>query len=742
MKLEVIQPDAPPPGPAAAGAPLPPCCARPGAGELGWQCPMHPDVTASAPGSCPVCGMELVPIGQASTAADDAARARRRLVVCALLGGLLMAVSMTGMAGHALGITDGIVGWLAGTTGNVLQLLLAAPLVLWGGWPILTGGWAGFRRGRPTMFSLVGLGITVAFVASVVATVAPGLFPPAFRRHDGSVETFFESAGMIVVLVLAGQALESRARRGTGAALRALLDLAPPTAERHPGGETVPLGQVRPGDLLRVRPGGRIPTDATLLEGTTTCDESLLTGEPLPVARGPGDKLLGGAINGPAALVIRADTVAAGALVARIARLVREAQSRRAPIEALADRAAAVFTPAVLGLALATFLGWAAFGPEPRLALGLVSAVSVLVIACPCSLGLATPLSMTVAIGRGAREGILVRSPAALESLAAATLFTFDKTGTLTAGAPRVVGSLAVPGRVPAAHSLLGMVAAVEKASEHPLAKAFAVAAAGEPIPPVADATAVIGRGIRGRCGDRAVVVGTAGLLGDDGIELTPLQTGSAAEWVAEATAAGQTLVFAAVDGHLAGAFAITDPPRDDAADVVGFLRRRGAGIELLSGDRPAAAEHLARLVGIERVAGGLSPEDKADRVTALRRQGQRVAFVGDGINDAVALAAADVGLAMGEGADVAIESADITLLSGGLAAVPRAVALADATMANVRQNLVLATVYNLVALPVAAGLLYPLFGHVTSPMLAAAAMSISSLSVIANALRLRRGGR
>jgi len=701
---------------------------------------MHPDVTASAPGSCPVCGMELVPIGQASTAADDAARARRRLVVCALLGGSLMAVSMTGMAGHALGMTDGIVGWLAGTTGNVLQLLLAAPLVLWGGWPILTGGWAGFRRGRPTMFSLVGLGITVAFVASVVATVAPGLFPPAFRRHDGSVETFFESAGMIVVLVLAGQALESRARRGTGAALRALLDLAPPTAERYPGGETVPLGQVRPGDLLRVRPGGRIPTDATLLEGTTTCDESLLTGEPLPVARGPGDKLLGGAINGPAALVIRADTAAAGALVARIARLVREAQSRRAPIEALADRAAAVFTPAVLGLALATFLGWAAFGPEPRLALGLVSAVSVLVIACPCSLGLATPLSMTVAIGRGAREGILVRSPAALESLAATTLFTFDKTGTLTAGAPRVVGSLAVPGGAPAAHSLLGMVAAVETASEHPLAKAFA-AAAGEPVPPVADATAVIGRGIRGRCGDHAVVVGTAGLLGDDGIELTPLQTDPAAAWVADATAAGQTLVFAAVDGHLAGAFAITDPPRDDAADVVGFLRRRGAGIELLSGDRPAAAEHLARLVGIERVAGGLSPGDKADRVTALRRQGHRVAFVGDGINDAVALAAADVGLAMGEGADVAIESADITLLSGGLAAVPRAVALADATMANVRQNLVLATVYNLVALPVAAGLLYPLLGHVTSPMLAAAAMSISSLSVIANALRLR-GGR
>jgi Cu+-exporting ATPase len=684
--------------------------------------------------------MELVAIGQASTAADDAARARRRLVVCALLGGLLMALSMTGMAGHALGITDGIVGWLAGTTGNVLQLLLAAPLVLWGGWPILTGGWAGFRRGRPTMFSLVGLGITVAFVASVVATVTPGLFPPAFRRHDGSVETFFESAGMIVVLVLAGQALESRARRGTGAALRALLDLAPPTAERHPGGETVPLGEVRPGDLFRVRPGGRIPTDATLLEGTTTCDESLLTGEPLPVTRGPGDKLLGGAINGPAALVIRADTAAAGALVARIARLVREAQSRRAPIEALADRAAAVFTPAVLGLALATFLGWAAFGPEPRLALGLVSAVSVLVSACPCSLGLATPLSMTVAIGRGAREGILVRSPAALESLAATTLYTFDKTGTLTAGVPRVVGSLAVPGGVPAAHSLLGMVAAVEKASEHPLAKAFA-AAAGGPIPPVADATAAIGRGIRGRCGDHAVVVGTAGLLGDDGIELTPLQTGPAAAWVADATAAGQTLVFAAVDGHLAGAFAITDPPRADAAIVVGFLRQRGAGIELLSGDRPAAAEHLARLVGIERVAGGLSPEAKADRVTALRRQGHRVAFVGDGINDAVALAAADVGLAMGEGADVAIESADITLLSGGLAAVPRAVALADATMANVRQNLVLAIVYNLVALPVAAGLLYPLLGHVTSPMLAAAAMSISSLSVIANSLRLRRGG-
>ena len=757
MKLDVIQPDAMPPAPAGASPPLP-CCAKPAAGELGWQCPMHPDVTASAPGSCPVCGMDLVPIGQSTTAADDAKHARRRLVICSVLAALLMVVSMTAMAGHALGWTGGPVHWLAGTAGNWLQLVLATPIVIWGGWPILTGGWAGFRRGRPTMFSLVGLGIAVAFLASVVATLAPGVFPGAFRRHDGSVETFFESAGMIVVLVMVGQALESRARRGTGAALRSLLDLAPPTAERDPGGETVPLVQVRPGDRLRVRPGGRIPTDGTVLEGTTTCDESLLTGEPLPVPRGPGDKVLGGAINGPALVVIRADTPASDALVARIARMVREAQTRRAPIEALADRAAAIFTPAVLLVALATFLGWAWFGPEPRLALGLVSAVSVLVIACPCSLGLATPLSMTVAIGRGARGGILVRSPAALESLAATGTFAFDKTGTITRGTPRLVGWIALaPDGQPITRSaagggrpvpetgperdLLRRVAAVESASEHPLARAFAAAAdeAGFVLPPVTDATAVVGKGIRGRCDGAGVSVGSAGLLRDSGVSAADLEGGAIATWIAAATAMGQTIVLAAVDGRLAGGFAVADPPREEAAEVMRVLRQRGATLELLSGDTTAAAGHVGWLVGIDHASGGLSPAEKAERISALRSAGaRRVTFVGDGINDAVALAAADTGIAMGSGADVAIETADITLLSGGLAAVPRALALADATMRNVRQNLLLACIYNLLALPVAAGLLYPWLGHVTSPMLAAAAMSVSSLSVIANALRLR----
>ena len=751
MKLDVIQLDVVEPPVAGNGpaAPLPPCCARPAAGEGGWQCPMHPDVTASARGSCPVCGMELVPIGQGADALAAATAARRRLLFTALLAAALMAVSMTAMAGHALGVHDGVVGWLAGSGGNRLQWLLATPIVVWGGWPILAGGLAGFRRLRPTMFSLVGLGIVVAYAASVVATVTPGLFPAPFRRHDGSVETFFESAGMIVVLVLAGQALESRARRGTGAALRSLLDLAPPTAERDPGGETVPLVDVRPGDRLRVRPGGRIPTDGTVLEGETTCDESLLTGEPLPVARGPGAKVLGGAINGPGLVVMRADTTASGALVARIARLVREAQSRRAPIEALADRAAALFTPAVLLVALATFLGWAWFGPEPRLSLGLVSAVSVLVIACPCSLGLATPLSMTVAIGRGAREGILVRTPAALEALAAAGTFAFDKTGTITRGTPRVVGTLALGGDASpgAAERLLGLVAALETASEHPLARAFATAAAeaGLPSPPVTAATAVVGRGIRGRCDGHDVAAGSAALLAEDGVDLAALDGEPAASWVESAVSAGRSLVLAAIDGRLAGAFAIADPPRAEAAGVVAFLDRRGARVELLSGDTAAAAADVGRAVGIAHAEGGLSPAGKAARVTALGGRRQRphrqgtVAFIGDGVNDAVALAAADVGIAMGGGADAAVETADVTLLSGGLAAVPRAVALADATMANVRQNLVLACAYNLVALPVAAGVLYPVIGHVTSPMLAAAAMSVSSLSVIANALRLRR---
>jgi Cu+-exporting ATPase len=748
MQLDVIQPQPEPPV-------VKPCCAKAAAGEFGWRCPMHPQVTSSSPGNCSICGMPLEPIGQEAGAANSHSHDLRRLVICGVLAAILMTVAMLGMLGHGRhGAMDGghglLPSWLAGQPGNWLQLLLATPIVFWGGWPILSGGLAGFRLGRPTMFSLISLGVLVAWIVSTAATVAPGIFPEAFRRPDGSVEVFFESAGMIVVLVLLGQLLESRARRGTTTAIRALMDLSPPTAEREPGGETIPLAMVRKGDLLRVKPGGRIPTDAIVREGATTCDESLLTGEPMPVARSVGDRVLGGAINGSGAIVIEAETAADGALVARITRLVREAHEKRAPIEQLADRISGIFVPIVLAIAVLTFLVWAAIGPQPRMALGLLSAVSVLVIACPCALGLATPLAMTVAIGRGAKAGILARSAEALEKLSHAGTIVFDKTGTLTQGRPRIVSAVAVSpdGRSVAIddvasspeklsqepfRTLLFRAASLEGSSEHPLGRAFtqAAAAAGIDTARPEAVEAIVGRGVVGKVQGTTVLVGNAALLGDRGIAIDATRPSAAA-----------TTIHVAVDGGFAGSFGLADPPRPEAAAVIADLARRGFQLEMLSGDSPEAAEQAAAKIGLARATGGLSPQQKAERIAAIKAElpdGASVIFVGDGINDAPALASADVGIAMGSGADVALETADITLLSGGLATVPRAVDLARATMQNVRQNLLLAFLYNVLALPVAAGALYPLLGHMTSPMLAAAAMSLSSLSVIANSLRLRR---
>jgi Cu+-exporting ATPase len=738
LHLDVIQPEPHP----ASGGPKP-CCARADIGEYGWRCPMHPQATSAAPGPCPICGMPLEPIGQAGAIAARH-RDRRRLIVCGLLAAILVAVAMGGMAGHMLPAWLGgkaIAAWferlgLTGATGNWVQLAVCTPIVFWGGWPILTGGLAGLRAGRPTMFSLITIGVLAAWLSSVVATIAPGIIPASLRRHDGGADVFYESAGVIVVLVQLGQMLESRARRGTTAAIRALLDLSPPTAERLPLGETIPLAEVRVGDLLRVRPGGRVPVDGRVREGATTCDESLLTGEPLPVSREVGDRVLGGAINGPAAIVIEATAASADSLVARITRLVREAHATRAPIERLADRVAAVFVPIVVVAATGTFLGWMTLGPEPRFPLAMMSAVSVLVIACPCALGLATPLAMTVAIGRAARSGILVRTAEAMERLAAIGTIVFDKTGTLTRGQPRIVAI----GTGDPIRPLLATAAAVETASEHGLARAFLTAAAEGHIdvPGATDVRATVGRGIEGIVAGETVVIGSPAFLASRGVDF-PRALAAASR--AEAEAGGATVIEMAVDGRPVGWFAIADPPRPEAGEVVAGLRRRGLHVELLSGDASPAVQHVAAAVGIDQATGSLSPAEKAGRVAALRGESgsSAVAFVGDGINDAPALATADVGIAMGSAADVALETADVTLLSGGLSAVPLALAMADRTMRIARQNLLLAFFYNLLAIPVAAGALYPLVGHVTNPMLAAAAMSLSSLSVIANSLRLRR---
>ena len=777
MQLTIIQPEPEP----VASAPKP-CCGQADVGEFGWTCPMHPQVVRSTPGTCDLCGMPLEPIGHDPGTATDRAGEHRRLAVCTALGVVLLVVSMAPMLGHMLPKPLGghaLVTWcerlgLTGPRGHWLQFALATPIVFWGGWPILSGGSAGFRSGKPGMFSLITLGVLAAWGSSTLATVAPGIFPAAFRAADGTVPVSFESAGMIVVLVLLGQLLESRARRGTTAAIRSLMDLSPPTAERvgHVASaslplasccqgsdaigsagtpEVIPLAAVRVGDLLRVKPGGRIPVDGILREGQTTCDESLLTGEPLPVPKQAGERLLGGSINGSGAVVIEAAAAAHNSLVARITRLVREAHARRAPIENLADRIAAFFVPTVLAVAAATFLGWSLFGPQPRMALGLISAVSVLVIACPCALGLATPLAMTVAIGRAAQSGILARSAAAIERLATPGQIVFDKTGTLTQGRPRIVaageagaephGSQATApdfAREPL-RSLLATATAVEIASEHGLARAFIDAAreTGLVVPPATQVEAVVGQGIRGIVAGETVLVGSERFLQEAGIPSETLPAG--------ASPVGATLVVVARGGRRIGWLALADELRPEARGILADLVTRGLAVEMLSGDTQAAAARMAESLGMTSATGGLAPADKAARVAELVRSAeaaagprQSVVFVGDGINDAPALAAADVGIAMGSGSDVALETADITLLSGGLTALPRGIDLATSTMRVVRQNLALAFFYNVLAIPVAAGLLYPLTGQITSPMLAAAAMTASSLSVIANSLRLR----
>jgi Cu+-exporting ATPase len=619
---------------------------------------------------------------------------------------------------------------------NWIQLLLATPVVLWAGWPFFARGAKSIVSRNLNMFTLIALGTGVAWTYSVVATVAPGAFPAAFRDMGGAVATYFEAAAAITALVLVGQVLELRARERTGGAIRALLDLAPKTARRvRPDGndEDVALERVAVGDRLRVRPGDKVPIDGEIVEGGSAIDASMVTGESMPVAKTVGDRVVGGTINQTGAFVMRADRVGRDTVLAQIVEMVVKAQRSRAPIQRLADQVSGWFVPLVVAVAILAFAAWATFGPEPRFAYGLVAAVSVLIIACPCALGLATPMSIMVGVGRGAQSGVLIKNAEALERLEKVDTLVVDKTGTLTEGKPRVVAVRPAPGF--ASDDVLRLAASLERSSEHPLAAAIVTAARekGLTLAEAADFDAPAGKGVRGAVDGRAVAIGTEDFLAECGVDLTSI--------AAEAEPLrrdGATVIFAAIDGKAGGAIGVADPIKPTTASALQALKAAGVRVVMLTGDNRTTAEAVAAKLGVAEVEAEVLPQNKADAVARLRRQGRVVAMAGDGVNDAPALAAADVGVAMGTGTDVAIESAGVTLLHGDLQALVRARRLSVATMGNIRQNLFFAFVYNSVGVPIAAGVLYPFFGILLSPIIAAAAMALSSVSVIGNALRLR----
>ena len=697
-----------------------------------YTCPMHPEIVRSEPGACPICGMALEPRTVTVEAENpELADMTRRFRISSLLTLPLLAFMVSDMLPgrpieRALGARA--VTWL--------QFVLATPVVLWGGWPFFVRGWASIVNRHLNMFTLIAIGTGAAFAYSVAATVVPGIFPDAFRGHGGQIAVYFEPAAVIVTLVLLGQVLELRARSRTSTAIRNLLGLAPPTARRIDGDheEEVPLASVRAGDRLRVRPGDRVPVDGVVIDGSTSVDESMVTGEPIPVEKAAGSLVTGGTVNGTGGFVMEARRVGADTLLARIVRLVGEAQRSRAPIQRLADVVSGWFVPAVIVVAVLTFVVWAVVGPEPRLAHALVNAVAVLIIACPCALGLATPMLVMVGTGRGAEAGVLVRNAEALELMEKVTTLVVDKTGTLTEGKPRLVTVRAAGGY--GEGDLLRLAAGLEQASEHPLAAAIVAGARerGVTPAPVADFQSQTGKGATATVEGRRVAVGNLALMTDAGVEAE----GLAAE--AEALRReGQTVVFVAIDGRPAGLLAVADPVKASAPEAVRALHAAGLRIVMLTGDSRTTAEAVARRLGIDAVEAEVLPDRKAAIVEQLQAQGERVAMAGDGVNDAPALARADVGIAMGTGTDIAMESAGVTLVKGDLRGLVRARHLSRATMRNIRQNLFFAFVYNAIGVPIAAGLLYPFFGILLSPMIASAAMTFSSVSVIGNALRLRK---
>jgi Cu+-exporting ATPase len=694
-----------------------------------FTCPMHPQIRQVGPGSCPICGMALEPemSAEAGPSAELTDMARRFWIGLALS----LPVLALEMGGHAFNLH-----FMPQQSSNWLQFVLATPVVLWAGWPFFQRAWQSMLTRNLNMFTLIAMGTGVAWLYSVVATVAPQLFPPAFRNHDGSVPIYFEAAAVITVLVLLGQVLELRAREQTGGAIRALLGLAPKTARRieADGGEhAIGLDQVAVGDRLRVRPGEKVPVDGELVEGRSSVDESMVTGESMPVTKAQGAKLIGGTMNQTGSFVMRTDKIGRDTMLAQIVQMVANAQRSRAPIQRLADQVSGWFVPLVILTAVIAFISWWIWGPEPRLSFGLIAAVSVLIIACPCALGLATPMAIMVGVGRGAQSGVLIKNAEALERFEKINTLVVDKTGTLTEGKPRVTAVIATGGT--AENELLRISASLERGSEHPLAAAIVAAAAekGLGLSEALDFDSRFGKGVTGTVDGRRVAIGNRRFLAEIGVNT------SALEQQAETLRLdGATAVFVALDGQAAGIVAIADPIKATTPDAVRALRAEGVRVVMLTGDNRTTAEAVAKRLGITEVEAEILPEDKSKVVERLRREGRIVAMAGDGVNDAPALAAADVGIAMGTGTDVAIESAGVTLLSGDLQGIIRARRLSEATMSNIRQNLFFAFVYNAAGVPIAAGVLYPVFGLLLSPIIAAAAMALSSVSVIGNSLRLR----
>lgn len=704
---------------------------EPASADVEYTCPMHPEIVQIGPGTCPICGMALEPkaFDPNSGPSEEYLYMRRRFVVSAALSAPLFVLVML----RHFWPTS--VEFIGGRSLDWVELIMATPVVLWGGWPFFVRGWNSLKTLHLNMFTLIAIGTGIAWAYSIVGAVAPQLFPPAFRTHEGGVGLYFEAAAVIVTLVLLGQVLELRAREQTGSAIRALLDLAPKTAHLiHAGKERdVPLDMVRSGDQLRVKPGEAIPVDGEVVEGASSVDESMLTGEPLPVGKEPGSPVTGGSINGDGSFVMRADRVGSETMLSRIVQMVAEAQRSQAPIQRKVDQVSAWFVPAVIAIAVIAFAVWSFAAPEPKLAFALVAAVSVLIIACPCALGLATPMSIMVGVGKGAQSGVLIKNAEALERFASVDTLVVDKTGTLTEGKPALVA--VEPAGSMSPEEVLRFAASLEASSAHPLAHAIVKGAEERSLVavPVTDFQSMSGKGLVGVVEGRRVAIGNVVLMQEEGASASTLEAAAGKH-----RDAGATVMFVAVDGEAAGLLAVADPIKETTQAAVTGLHEEGLRIIMLTGDNRRTAEAVARKLGIDEVVADVLPADKDAAIEKLKQQGRIVAMAGDGVNDAPALARADIGIAMGTGADVAVESAGVTLVRGDLIGLVRARRLSRAVTANIRQNLLFAFGYNALGVPIAAGVLYPVFGILLSPMIAALAMSLSSVSVIGNALRLR----